>query len=133
MAKHDWNFDDAMSVNEFFATNEVEKKGFILKPDCHPYKKDDDGDIITDDEGNPVPDMEQSFEAVGFANGEVDQNGRPQYTWFTLSDAQVKQGKKLTREFLKEHKEDLMLLEPIDGLKFGICFLATAAEDWDEL
>lgn len=114
--KHNFDFDDAMTVNEFFKANGVKKenKSFIIKT-CHPQ------------EGEP-------FEAVGFYNGEKLDDGRPSYTFFCLSRKLTEAGEILNEAFLKKHKEDLLLLEPIDDLKFGIAFLQeTTKNNWDEL
>lgn len=110
--QHNFDFDDALSVNEFFKANGVKNKSFIVK-------------TCTSSEGN-------KFNAVGFANGETLDDGRPSYTFFVLSRKLEEEGEILNKAFLKAHKADLQLLEPVDDLKFGICFLA-GAEDWDEL
>jgi len=123
MKQHDFDFDDAMSVVQFFKKNKVNKgdRKFLLKTDCHPYNEDG------------TPNLDISFAAIGFATGDTLDNGRPEYTWFVLSRKLEAQGETLDKAFLKEHKEDLMLLEPVDDLKFGIIFLAGGADDWDEL
>lgn len=115
MIKHDFDFNDAMSVVEFFNKNRVKQgsRKFIVKQ-------------CTAEDGNIFP-------AVGFATGDTLPDGRPEYQWFVLSRALEAKGETLDKGFLREHKEDLMLLEPVDDLKFGICFLAGGADDWDEL
>lgn len=121
MTKHDFDFDDSMTVAEFFKKNKVAKSNrkYLVKQ-------------CTSEKGNVFP-------AVGFATGNTLDDGRPEYAWFVLSRRLEEQGETLNKAFLKEHKEDLMLLEPPldeDGnpeLAFGICYLAGGAEDWDDL
>lgn len=115
MTKHDFDFDDSMTVAEFFKKNKVAKgnRKYIVKQ-------------CTSEDGNIFP-------AVGFATGDTLPDGRPEYQWFVLSRKLEASGETLDKSFLKQHKEDLMLLEPVDDLKFGICFLAGGADDWDEL
>lgn len=121
-----FDLDDAMSVNEFFKINGVNgsDRTFIIKT-CHPEKEGQvdpkTGEIIT------------SFRAVGFANGETTNDGHPAYTFFILSRELREKGEVLNKAFLKAHKEDLQLLEPVDGFKFGICFLSRDADDWEEV
>lgn len=117
MTKHDFDFDDAMSVIEFFKKNKVSKgnRKFLTK-NCHS------------EDGNEFP-------AVGFATGDTLDDGRPEYQWFVLSrklEDEASDEKEL-KLFLKAHKEEVLLLEPVDDLKFGIIFLAGGADDWDEL
>lgn len=134
MTEHNFDFDDAMSVAEFFENNGVALKDqrFTLKT-CHPYLKDAEGNVIYDEDGNPKKDLEHPFESVGFRNGETTENGTPAYTFFVLSRALTEQGNRLDKAFLKEHKEDLKLLEPVDTLKYGIVFLQGGGEDWNDL
>jgi hypothetical protein len=115
MAKHDFDFDDAMSVSEFFKSNGVKKgsRSFLIK-------------TCTAESGD-------TFQALGLANGEKTDDGRDAMTFFVLSRALEAKGETLDRDFVKAHKEDLQLLEPVDGLKFGIAFLAGGTEDWDDL
>lgn len=115
MAKHNFDFDDSMTIIEFYKKNKVTKgnRKYLLK--------------------NCVAQDGTQFKALGLADGDTLDDGRPSYQWFVLSRALEEQGEELTKAFLKEHKEDLMLLEAIDDLKFGICFLAGGAEDFDEL
>lgn len=115
MAKHNFDFDDAMTIMAFYKKNRVNKgsRKYLIKS-CHA----EDG---------------SEFKALGLSTGDTLDDGRPEYQWFVLSRALEEQGEELTKSFLKEHKEDLMLLEAIDDLKFGICFLAGGAEDFDEL
>ena len=115
MTKHDFDFEDSMTVIEFYKKNRVGKghRKFLIK-DCHA----EDG---------------STFKALGLATGDTLEDGRPEYAWFVLSRKLENDGEVLSKAFLKEHKEDLMLLEPVDELKFGICFLAGGADDYDEL
>lgn len=115
MTKHDFDFDDAMTIVQFYKKNRVNKgsRKFIIK-ECHA------------EDGN-------TFKALGLATGDTLEDGRPEYSFFVLSRNLEEQGETLNLMFLKEHKEDLMLLEPVDDLKFGICFLSGGAMDFDEL
>ena len=110
-----FDFDDAMTIMEFYKKHNVTKgnRKFLIK-NCHA----EDG---------------TEFKTIGFSTGDTLEDGRPEYKWFVLSRALEEQGEELTKEFLKEHKEDLMLLEAIDDLKFGIAFLAGGAEDFEDL
>lgn len=118
MAKHNFNFDDAVTVIEFFKQNKIAKgdRKFLCK-NCTA----EDGSI---------------FPAVGFADGETLDDGRPSYQWFvassTITESEGIEDKEDLKAFMRKHKEDLLLLEPVDGLKFGICFLAGGAEDWED-
>jgi hypothetical protein len=115
--KHDWDFDEAQSVTEFFKNNGVKSKDqeFLVK-ECHSESG-------------------ESFTAVGFNNGEKTEEGRPAMTFFCLSRKLEAQGHTLDEDFLAEHKEDIMLLEPVDGLKFGILFLANGGgrKKWSDI
>lgn len=115
--KHNFDFDDSMTVAEFFKKNRVKegKRKFLTK-NC------------TSEEGNVFP-------AVGFATGDTLEDGRPEYAWFVLSQKLEDEAtnEKELKKFLKDHKEEVLLLEPVDDLKFGIVFLAGGADDWDEL
>lgn len=115
MTKHDWDFDDSMTVAEFFKAKGLKKgnRSFMIKT-CHS------------EDGTP-------FQALGLRNGEKTDDGRDAMTFFVLSRNLEDKGEVLDKAFIKEHKEDLMLLEPIDGLSFGIAFLAGGTEDWDDL
>jgi len=125
MNTHDFDFDDSMTIIQFYKKNRVSKgnRKFLIK-------------VCTAESGD-------NFISVGFADGDTLKDGRPSYRWFVASRALEAStdlsSKEKFRQFLKEHKEDLMLLEPPldeDGnpeLKFGICFLAGGAEDFDEL
>ena len=119
MKTHEFDFDDSMTIVQFYKKNRVNKgsRKFLIKV-CHS------------EEGN-------EFISIGFADGDTLDDGRPSYQWFVpsraLEESEDLSSKESFRAFLKKHKEDLMLLEPVDDLKFGICFLAGGAEDFDEL
>ncbi|MBP3829319.1 MAG: hypothetical protein J6E29_01125 [Prevotella sp.] len=111
----DFNFDDAITVKDFFALHGVKKgyRSFMIKT-CTTV----DGD---------------QFQTLGLANGKEAEDGKPSMTFFVLSRALEERGEILNRAFIKAHKEDLLLLEPLDGLEFGIAFLSGGVEDWDVL
>lgn len=117
MAKHNWDFDDAVSVSEFYKDNGVKAKDaeYLIK-DC------------TSEEG-------ESFKALGLTNGETLKDGRAGMTFFCLSSKLEAAGHELNDDFLAKHKDDIMLLEPVDGLKFGVIFLAGSGgkKKWSDL
>ena len=110
--KKNFDFDDAITVNEFFKRHHVVKKLFVIK-------------TITNDDG-------ESFKVVGFANGKHDKDGRVSYTYFALSRRIELDSRNSVKDYLKSHKKDILLLEPIEGCKYGILFIS-AIEDWDDL
>lgn len=115
------DFDDAMTVDDFFRCNRVAKNNrkYIIKQ-CH--QRDEDGNAISD------------FFAVGFSNGETTDDGRPVYEWFVPSRVLERENdfssKDSFRAFLKKHKEDLLLIEPPEGRNFGIFFLAAKEDEY---
>lgn len=113
--KKDFDFDDAMTVREFFEANGVTKgkRSFLIK-------------TCTSKDG-------EKFQTLGLANGNTTEDGRPAMTFFVLSQVLEAKGVVLNKAFVKEHKEDILVLEPIDGLKFGIILLSSGKEDWDDL
>ncbi len=113
--KVDFDFDDAMTIMAFYKKNKVTKgnRKFLIKT-C--YTKDG-----------------SEFKALGLCTGDTLEDGRPEYKWFVLSNVLEEQGVELTKSFLKEHKEDILLLEPIAGCHFGILFLASGSEEFEEL
>lgn len=118
MAQHNWDFDNALSVEEFFDSYGCSKKGYKLV-DC------------TSDDGN-------EFVALRLNTGKTQKSGpykgRPVYVFFCLSRPLEEAGEVLDKDFLRKHwQSDLRLLEPIDGLKFGIAFLEGGDEDFDDL
>ena len=104
MAKHSWDFDDAMTPKEFFASHKVAaKKQQHLVKKCHT----EDGD---------------TFLAWGLTDGSKAPNGRPGMTFFCLSRALSDEGHVLSLKWLKKHFNEIQLLEPVDDLKFGVIF-----------
>lgn len=121
MTKHDFDFDNAMSVDEFFDFHEVEadEQEYLLK-EC------------TASDGS-------TFMALGLTNGETfersDGTETSAMTFFVLSRKLEDKGEALTEDFLAQHAEDIQLLEPVDDLKFGVIFLATGSgkKKWADL
>jgi hypothetical protein len=118
MTEHNFNLDDAMSVNEFFKSNGVSEKTFKLT-EC------------------TTEDGKRTFTALGLTNGDTyekaDGTTGPAMTFFCLSKKLSEAGEVLDRAFIKAHKDEIRLLEPVDGLKFGILFLPGERESWDDL
>lgn len=118
MTNHDWNFEDAMSVNEFYDSHNCESKKFKII-------------TCTSESG-------ENFKALRLNTGKVQKSGpykgRPVYSFFCLSRGLEEAGEVLDKDFLKEHWDsDLRLLEPVDDLIFGIAFLESSDDDFDEL
>lgn len=126
MTKHNFDFENALTVKAFF-------KAYKVKPADQQF-------CVKMCNGS-----ESRFPAVGFATGELTEDGRPAYRWFCPSKAVAEsediETKEDLKDFLRKHKEDLMLLEPpseedefedTEILKFGICFLAGSSENWND-
>ena len=111
--KEDFDFDDNMTVNEFFERHNVDKKLFIIKT-----KTNDNG---------------EKFKVVGFANGKKDKDGHVAYTYFVLPKEVEKDSDAAIKRYLRAHKNDISLLEPVGGYRYGILFVGGGIEDWDEL
>ncbi len=108
-----FDYDDNMTVNEFFERHNVDKKLFIIKT-----KTNDNG---------------EKFKVVGFANGKKDKDGHVAYTYFVLS-RKIEFGSNVEiKSYLKAHKKDVRLVEPPTGYRYGILFVETEFEEWDEL
>lgn len=118
MTKHDWNLDDAESITEFFENRGIDSEDRRWNiQHC------------TSEDG-------EEFTALRLANGQKiktgPKKGQPAFTFFCLSRQMEADGYELTKEFIKSHKGDLKLLEPIDGLKFGVAFLQKGDEIWED-
>lgn len=121
MAKQDFN-DNAMSFKQFLNSVEVEEDFDLYGvQEIHP----EDGEV---------------FNALAIANGGTfKENGKTRYsfTFFTLSKNLTEKGEVLTQDFIDEHFNELMLIEPqyleyetvVNGKKkkvqnkFGVLFL----------
>lgn len=121
--EHPWNFDDAMSIEEFFDSYGAKKKAYKIVT-C---TNEETGD---------------HFKALRLNTGKKQTSGkykgRPVYAFFCLSRPLERQGEVLDKDFLREHWDtDLKLLSPPDEgddtLKFGLVFLEDNDDDFDEL
>ena len=108
-----FDYDDNMTVNEFFERHNVDKKLFIIKT-----KTNDNG---------------ENFKVVGFANGKKDKDGHVAYTYFVLSRKIEFDSNVEIKSYLKAHKKDVRLVEPPTGYRYGILFVETEFEEWNEL
>lgn len=111
--KEDFDFDDNMTVNEFFERHNVEKKLFIIKT-----KTNDNG---------------EKFKVVGFANGKKDKDGHVAYTYFVLPRIIEFDSNVEIKRYLRAHKKDIRLFEPPKGCRYGILQFETTLEEFDEL
>lgn len=136
MEKHDWQLDDAQSISEFFENNSVpaDKRRWNVKPNCKQYQRDEDNEVVYDDEGEPI--VLNEFAALRLANGKKVESGpakgKDAFVFFCLSKNLIEQGYELSKEFVKAHKDDIRLLEPVDDLKYGVIFLANSDEIWED-
>ena len=103
MQQHDFNFDESYGLVEFCEA---------VGNDEHRYRIQE----CTTQDGD-------SFTALAIPTSEKMEDGKTKFCFFTLSRPLVEKGEELTEEWLKEHKTSARLLEPIDGLKFGIVYL----------
>ena len=123
-----WDLEEAISVAEFFENHDVEE-------DAQRFKIKE----ITAENGN-------TFFALGLANGEdyTDDKGKVHegrgMTFFALGlacaeandleDASLQE----VRSFVKAHKSEITLLEPIEGeTNFGKFFIGGGGELWEDL
>lgn len=111
--KEDFDFDDYMTVNEFFERYNVDKKLFIIKT-----KTNDNG---------------EKFKVVGFANGKKDKDGHVAYTYFVLPRIIEFDSNVEIKRYLRAHKKDVRLIEPPKGCRYGILLFETTLEEFDEL
>lgn len=121
----DWDIEESMSVNEFFELHEVPAKSRTFKvKECEA----EDG---------------STFMAVGFTDGDTytDDNGkeRPSMTFFALSQNCISNyelddaDEDEVKDFLRQNKANIGLLEPVKGVKFGKLFVSGGGELWDDL
>ncbi len=52
---------------------------------------------------------------------------------FVLPKEVEKDSDAAIKRYLRAHKNDISLLEPVGGYRYGILFVGGGIEDWDEL
>ena len=122
----DFDFSVAHTITEFFKSRGLKKKSERkwTVSDCHSEAGD-------------------TFPALKLVNGDTTKiNGKDRraVNCFALSKELQKQGVVLTKKWVKDNKDDIMLIDaedvnPADGhdAKFGIIYLDTGGVDeWDE-
>ena len=114
MQQHDFNFDESYGLVEFCDAVGNDEHRFRIQ-EC------------TAEDGT-------SFNALAIPTSEKLEDGRTKFCFFTLSRPLTEKGEELTTDWLHEHKSAARLLEPIDGLKFGIVYLpGDALQSFDDL
>ena len=122
-----FDFSVAQTISEFFTSRKLKTKSARkwTVSDCHSEAGD-------------------TFPALKLANGDTfeDENGktRKAVNCFALSKTLQEQGVVLTKEWVKDNKEDIMLINAEDvntadghEAKFGIIYLDNQGVDnWDE-
>ena len=117
-----FDFSVAQTISEFFTSRKLKTKSARkwTVSDCHSEAGD-------------------TFPALKLVNG-GDYNGRPAVSCFALSKTLQEQGVALTKEWVKDNKEDIMLINAEDvntadghEAKFGVIYLDNQGVDnWDE-
>ena len=116
----DFDFSVAMTIAEFYDDKDVKSKKWTVS-DCHSESGD-------------------TFPALKLTNGGTTDAGRPAVTCFALCKKLQEQGFSLTKEWVRENRADLRLIDPEDvntadghDAKFGIIYLDNqGADDWDD-
>ena len=123
----DFDFSVAQTISEFFTSRKLKTKSDRkwTVSDCHSKAGD-------------------TFPALKLVNGDTfkDENGktRKAVSCFALSKPLQEQGVVLTKKWVKDNKEDIMLINAEDvntaddhDAKFGIIYLDNQGVDnWDE-
>ena len=123
----DFDFSVAHTITEFFSSRGLKKKSERkwTVSDCHSKSGD-------------------TFPALKLANGDTfeDENGktRKAVNCFALSKTLQEQGVVLTKKWVEDNKDDIMLIDAEDvntaddhDAKFGVIYLDTGGVDeWDE-
>ena len=119
----DFDFSVAHTIAEFFSSRGLKKKSERkwTVSDCHSKSGD-------------------TFPALKLVNGDTLDNGRSAVNCFALSKTLQEQGVALTKEWVKDNKKDIMLINAEDvntadghEAKFGIIYLDNQGVDnWDE-
>ena len=119
----DFDFSVAHTIAEFFNSrnlkNRSERKWSVS--DCHSESGD-------------------TFPALKLVNGDTTSNGRKAVNCFALSKTLQEQGVVLTKDWVKDNKDNIMLIDAEDvntaddhDAKFGVIYLDTGGVDeWDE-
>ena len=116
----DFDFSVAMTIAEFFESKDVEKKKWHVS-DCHSESGD-------------------TFPALKLTNGGHTDTGRLTVSCFALCKTLQKQGVSLTKEWVRENKSDIRLIDAEDvntadghPAKFGVIYLDNqGVDDWDD-
>ena len=118
-----FDFSVAQTISEFFTSRKLKTKSARkwTVSDCHSEAGD-------------------TFPALKLVNGDTLDNGRKAVNCFALSKTLQEQGVALTKEWVKDNKDDIMLIDAEDvntadghDAKFGIIYLDTGGVDeWDE-
>ena len=123
IAMADFDFSVAHTISEFFKSRNLKKKSERkwTVSDCHSESGD-------------------TFPALKLVNGDTLDNGRSAVNCFALSRTLQEQGVVLTKEWVSDNKDSIMLIDAEDvntsdghDAKFGIIYLDTGGVDeWDE-
>lgn len=132
--QHAFDFDSAQTLAEFFEAHDLQgrqRRVNVVKN--YAALTDEEGNLLTDENGQVQKDLDRSF-MVLLVNQEWNesQNRPTEWAGFVLSKTLSDQGITLSIEWVKEHKEDLMLVRA-DDLKYGICYLQSKSIAFDDL
>ena len=118
-----FDFSVAQTISEFFTSRKLKTKSARkwTVSDCHSEAGD-------------------TFPALKLVNGDTLDNGRSAVNCFALSRTLQEQGVVLTKEWVSDNKDSIMLIDAEDvntsdghDAKFGIIYLDTGGVDeWDE-
>ena len=101
MVEHNFNFDESYGLVEYCEA--------VGNTDCN-YRIQE----CTASDGT-------SFNALAIPTSEKLEDGRTKFSFFVLSQKLEAKGETLSEQWLAEHK-DARVLEPVDGLKFGVLY-----------
>lgn len=114
-----FDFSIGMSIAEFWTYKDVEREE---RKWCIKEFQDEYGDL---------------YNALALTNGTISEKGNPCITMFVLCKELQEDGYVLDKDFIKENKNDIMLITPEDinnkngsDNRFGIIYLANP-DDWD--
>ena len=116
----DFDFSNAKSIVEFWEDRDLpkNKRAWRVKEDCQA------------EDGN-------TFAALLLQDGGHTANNRPTVVCFSLSKKLTEKGVVLTKQWVKDNRADIMLIEPqhvntSDGhkAKFGVIYVDNG-DDWE--